>query len=240
MISCYNDPSIFIKNELKTLEFLKNNCASHPDLIGVHDRASKSYSIAMERQKKIAGLNTAQRSTVQNGINSLFSWEIIQSQGKNEVLEITVGTLIESTNEELKNITYLLMVSQDDAKTKNVIKKFHFDFTHPSTERSSSQPAIHLQHGGKLPPGYKETYSIEKLQVMISEPRIFYNPMSLALVLQIAFMEFPCCDTNKILKEPEWKKLILRDQELLLKPFFLGCLNNINSSKLLHEEIYVD
>jgi hypothetical protein len=85
---------------------------------------------------------------------------------------------------------------------------------------------------------------LDQMHARLSEPRIFFCPMSLALLIDMALREFPDQDSTKFRADSYWRGLV-RDQEaLVLRPFYGKCLDVITDTKgdgqTLAEAFYVD
>ncbi len=119
--------------------------------------------------------------------------------------------------------TYVLGIFNDNREENpQVIRKFHFDYAVPQ-EGQEPKPVYHLQYGGEPTPkiqyGDKEN---ETLNPWLSNPRISYMPMSLALLLDYVFFELKEQNesANGIIERNEWRKLIKHNEERILKPYF--------------------
>ncbi len=61
------------------------------------------------------------------------------------------------------------------------------------------------------------------MDVWLSEPRLFYFPMSLALLINIVLMEFPDNKNKEFIATDEWRSVIRKNENLILRPFFEAC-----------------
>ena len=64
----------------------------------------------------------------------------------------------------------------------------------------------------------------------LSEPRIFFWPMSLALLIDMALHEFPDQNSAKFRAENYWRGLVRRQEALVLRPFYEKCVEVIRDS----------
>jgi hypothetical protein len=86
--------------------------------------------------------------------------------------------------------------------------------------------------------GLRQT-QLENMQMKLSEPRIFYWPMSLALLIDMALHEFPDARSASFRATPEWQSIIRDNEALLLRPFYEKCVEVIVKNKTLAKEFYV-
>src|SRR5205807_1177151 len=68
---------------------------------------------------------------------------------------------------------------------------------------------------------------LNQLNPWLSEPRLFCSPMSLALLVDMVFHEFPDEPSRKFRDTSEWKDLIRKQETLVLRPFYEKCLDVI-------------
>jgi hypothetical protein len=148
-----------------------------------------------------------------------------------------------------QNVSYCLAVCRR-RQGFPILRKFHFDITVDSagtSGRSQQHPMCHLQYCGKMIPematmGCRQT-QLDQIQPWLSEPRIFSWPMSLALLIDMVFHEFPDERSQKFRGTSEWKNLIRKQETLVLKPFYEKCLGVIvdkhDKKKTLADEFYI-
>jgi hypothetical protein len=72
---------------------------------------------------------------------------------------------------------------------------------------------------------------LDQMHPWLSEPRIFFWPMSLALLIDMALHEFPDQDSAKFRAESYWHGLIRKHETLVLKPFYAKCIEIIEDTK---------
>ncbi len=68
-----------------------------------------------------------------------------------------------------------------------------------------------------------EDKHIEPLLPKIREPRIFCMPVTLGLLINSLFYEFPTDDTEFIKAERCWLNLVRMNEDAVLVPFFQRC-----------------
>ncbi len=224
MDACLEDPSAFIKREKDTLEFLSSK-HSKRGLSEIAQAANQArYSIC-----------------VATGASVYFSWGIMLN---NHYLTVHVGGLVECSEDNINNISYFMALTEENdnghQKKHTVLRKYHFDYTAPGNERNTHHPMFHLQFPGKLSLHMPvNEYDIAYLSPHLSEPRIFYLPMSLALVLHTAFSEFRYSDTESIRKDAGWHSHVKKSQRALWLPYFKKCHDHIEGGKILLDEAYL-
>ena len=140
----------------------------------------------------------------------------------------------------LGDISYYLAV----AENKKLLRKFHFDYE-PTTQIDSSlkqdHPVFHLQYGGKPSKELQENIECEHIDSWLSEPRISYSPMSLALLINLVLKEFPDEKNKKIIEKNEWRSMIRKNEDLILKPFYERCngfFSNRDKNNLFTNDFY--
>lgn len=153
---------------------------------------------------------------------------------------LTVSALIEVVGKSFTNVSYCLSVCRIRGRNPQgrvtILRKFHFDVTvgaHAQIRRQP-HPRCHLQYCGEMVP-YMATVGCrdEQLKEMhpgLSEPRIFFWPMSLALLIDMALHEFPDQDSAKFRLESYWRSLVRNQEALVLRPFFKKCVEIIKDS----------
>lgn len=216
---CFCDPASFIKNEITTIEYLKHQSAGLPNL----------YEICTACSNNLV-------NDPKQGMSFYLSWTIPDENYNYDILTMHVGVTINLVNSVVSDASYFFFVTANDM----VIKKIHFDYTCPCNNRNSPQPLFHVQFPGELPSCLENELCIDHLFPKVSEPRVIYFPMTLALLLHIVFSEFPSIDTDKIKDESYWlSKHIKRDEVNVLRPFIKTQLTIIDNGKSLLESIYV-
>jgi hypothetical protein len=140
---------------------------------------------------------------------------------------IVAGLVKQKTKSKYENISYLFAVGRIRSLTMNMnepnsiegqrihptlMRKFHFDVTSNTDRQSHRQehPMCHLQYCGKMSPlmtelGFRQS-QLQNMFEKLSEPRIFYWPVSLALLVDMALHEFPDDKSSKFRNDPGWKK----------------------------------
>jgi hypothetical protein len=167
---------------------------------------------------------------------------------------LTISTLIELNGKKLTNVSYCLSVCKlklsDPPIPAKIVRKFHFDVTVPeetAVRRRQPHPQCHLQYCGEMVP-YMKTVGCTQAQLdhmhpWLSEPRIFFWPMSLALLIDMGLHEFPDQDSAKFRADSCWRGLVRGQEALILSPFYEKCVEVIKDTgeknQTLAEAFYV-
>lgn len=235
----YPKPTDLIANEVKTLQFLSTNTYIQSEHSAFWANVYHLYT--QLRYGKHRDFDFSSQMEIRHA-------QLATAKNSQTNLQIIVGGLvtIQSTGKSYSHISYSLVVGKLHSDPKTLMRKFHFDIT-TSTSHRQPHPLCHLQYCGSAWP-YMETLGYKKSQVQalhlgLDEPRIFFWPMSLALLLDMVFREFPDNKSAKFVESPEWKNIIRENEKLLLYPFHQKCSAIINSSerqrKTLADEFYI-
>lgn len=175
----------------------------------------------------------------------------IGSRGKPKPnARLTVSALIEVRNRAFTNVTYCLSVCRIRSTIVTILRKFHFDVTvasKPTRRRLQHHPQCHLQYCGEMVPymttvGCRAT-QLDQMHPWLSEPRIFFWPMSLALLIDMALHEFPDQGSAKFRADNYWRGLVRRQEALVLRPFYEKCVavitNTGGKNQTLADAFYV-
>lgn len=226
MDGCLQDAKSFLKREQATIQFLSSKHSS-PGLINIARAAEQArHQVNLTR-----------------GANVYLSWPAGHDSSKRKI-HVHVGGRVQCENNVIVDISYFMALTADHGsggqdKRQVVLRKYHFDYTNPKNRRRSPHPVFHLHLTGKLPPEMPSTqYVIDHLYPDLSEPRILYLPMSLALVLHTIFSEFREPDTEKIRNDSDWHAHVKRDQEILWHAYMHKCLEYIGNKDILHDRAY--
>ena len=131
-----------------------------------------------------------------------------------------IGALMKAKKNDYEILTYYFMLC--DKKT--VIRKFHFDYTPENIRKRTHHPIFHLQYPGELSIHLQNlNLAHDHLEFGLSEPRIPFTPMSLALTINLILKEFRNEQTSKAIDDPTWRGLITTNEKELLFPYFEKC-----------------
>ncbi|MBU1181717.1 MAG: hypothetical protein KKF00_06070 [Proteobacteria bacterium] len=127
---------------------------------------------------------------------------------------------MEAKKDDYGILTYYFMICD----TEKVIRKFHFDYTPENISKNVSHPVFHLQYPGDLSEHLQSLkLAHEHLECGLSEPRIPFIPMSLALTINLLLKEFRNRETNSAVEDRTWRALIKTNENLLLSTYFKEC-----------------
>jgi hypothetical protein len=215
----------FKRNEVKTLEYLRNW-----KLVKDFPKLDKMIEFALPNYMNLDKLD-----------RTSFEFQADFPIGiQRHIHQMYVGVRITQNYEEA---TYFLAIGDKDEPTE-LIRKFHFDYAHPSNSTDQPVPVFHLQYGGKLSPnmiavGVKGT----KIDSWLSVPRLNFSPVNLAILLDMAFSEFRTEQTEKIVEKSEWRNLIWKNEEFILRKYYKSIADfctsgSYNSKNLIRDFCY--
>lgn len=144
----------------------------------------------------------------------------------------------------VRNASYCICAVQGRQKPKRVLRKFHFDYVTARRDQRAQHPRFHLQYCGGLPPALSAIgVTDELMKELIPEvegPRIFFGPMTLGLLMNMAFYEFPSDETDAIRKTGEWRNLVRENVMEILVPYYKRCAELGRQDKVyFFDEVYV-
>lgn len=209
-------PKDFYNNELKTIKFLKDNKTVETHFPELSRGADNSFY----------KLKSLLKTPYSFGFESYLKDVIFL----NKIYKIYFGGIVNLNNSNSYNdISYYLCICGHNDDDKYIVRKYHFDYTNPTNKRRSPHPIFHLQYPGKLS-NYLNSNELKNdhMNSWLSEPRIFFTPMSLALLLNLIFKEFhDPTDGNlyKIREDSHWRSIVIENENLFLKPYYESCYN---------------
>lgn len=210
--SSHPNSSDFKKNEVKTLQYLQAHARLLKDYSGLRDAINTSYLIY--KSKKDFDFD----------FKFHVEFDIVVEGAFHKVI---VGANVMG---DFEMCTYFLAVVGKEGDHDKVIRKFHFDFAKPTIKTEQPVPTYHLQYGGKLSEGF-EGYSDSYLSKWLSVPRLNYSPVNLALLLDILFCEFNTVETDKIVQDRDWRKLIYDNEQFISTNYYKSIMEHIDSQK---------
>lgn len=216
----------FKKNEFKTLEFIHSRGFFTNDFSELANVISNSYyRYNGEKWNKDRSFEIA----------SDFNIEI---EEKNHLIILHAQII-----GDFEISTYSLGVCSNDG-TMELIRRFHFDYIHLNGGSKKKGPISHLQYGGKSGSGSDgKKFFTNRIDDWLSEPRLNFAPMNLALLLDMTFCEFHNEKSEKIVENPEWRSLIKDNESFLLKNYYQGLASHMQphihkKEKLLRDICY--
>ena len=230
--SGFPKPIVLIENEIKTLEKLKND----PLLSQFHNKLTRDANSAFSWAQSI-----------RNSFSFESSFTILLD-GKPGTAYIGANIVLKNGDKSYDFVSYYLAICRMNGAENVVLRKFHFDYAEPDNSHRQPHPVFHLQQPGKLTRCMEAAgHNIENLYPWLSEPRLPYCPISLALLINLTFREFPDEKSLKFIERGEWRSLIKKNERIMLEPYFEECYKFINnrrkgvirgSSRLLTNDFY--
>ncbi len=218
--------SEFVALERKTLVLFRNTLCLKPTLRHTGEDA----------QKCLGSKN--------RGVFAFCTHWDVEYMGEDS--RIFLGALVEKTPERDKilEMSYYVCIMEGRDAPKKILRKFHFDYVTEAGKKKQPHPRFHLQYGGELPPGMKqwgiEDKHIQALLPKVKQPRIFFAPVTIGLLMNTLFYEFPTDDTNYIKKERAWLNLIRDNERKILVPFYERCAHLAGKDTIVFfDEAYV-
>lgn len=223
----YPSPRELKKNELETLQYIKNSDVFQSYYKTIASDASVSYFQL--------------RNAPSFNFSSNLDICLDQRSGKMGCADI--GSVIKTRDGRYEQVSYSLAIHSKDNTRYRLLRMYHFDYALPDAVCRQPHPVFHLQYAGGLF-GRLRSLPIQHahLDAWLSEPRLFFTPMSLALLINIVLKEFPDKNAIEVIERSEWRDLIRKNEMRLLTPYFRCCHNFMNSinnvGKLLTSDFY--
>lgn len=216
---CYPTPQNIFDCEVETLQFIKDNFFIYQEFSKM---ATDAYNY-FPKAKTARNLKFEFESELQ-----------IRIEGKQGFAYLGSAIKIINAN-QLDDISYYVAICNNDIPQKKILRKLHFDYTSPQSPQKHPHPVFHLQYGGKLSLKLQnENLEHQHMDAWLSEPRLCFIPISLALLINLILKEFPDEINSKIIESPEWRDLIRKNENLLLAPFYKIC-HNFMSTRSSHQ-----
>jgi hypothetical protein len=232
LLDVYPKPSALIKSETKVLAYLMTN----PYIKETHTDFARHASESYERSRNSKrGFEFASHLDIWH--TEIGGQKRSRKQRVNVRL-ILASLVVSAGPKDYAQITHCLSVLRCRAGGRyTILRKFHFDVAvgnNRAKGRLQRHPRFHLQYCGEMVPYMSEiglrTAQLDQLHPRLSEPRIFYTPMSLALMLDMSLREFPDAESMKFRSTGEWRGIVHEHESLMLRPFFENCLDVIDQS----------
>lgn len=217
----------FVKLERKTLTRVRNELARYAVLRRAGDDA---YKCLVAKQPK--------------GFDFATHWDV---ECPSRDCRVILGAIIRKApnHDKIVSMSHYLCIVEGREPVRRILRKFHFDYVNEADYRRGAHPRFHVQYGGELTPAMKlmgvEDKHIQPLLPSVEGPRIFFWPMTLALLMNVAFYEFPTTDTDTIKRTSEWLSLLRENERIVLAPFYeLCCRFAGKDAFVFSEKIYVN
>ena len=211
----YPEPQVLIENEAKTLNFLKDNpyfCQEHQQF--ANDAHMVLGQIGCQRSFQFGSYLDLTHSD--RPMRLFLEGRAVPTGPKSKAYD---------------EITYGLVVCRRRERRLAILRKYHFDVALPRGKSRQKKFLFHLQYCGGLSP-YLGQQGLTEGQIVpmhyrLSEPRLFFWPMSLALLLDGVLHEFPDIKSAKFRQTGEWRDIVRMNESLLLGPFCQKCADII-------------
>ena len=218
-ISVINNKFSNLANEAQQYYFKFKNKLDHSDF---------SFEICLEYTTPKLKSRAAGKWRFYFGVN-IVSTQIEVVEGKGGTKKQVIHDIV----------SYSLSICSMNKAEPYLIRRYHFDYA--INGASNNHPIFHFQSPGELSPTLdREGFSIDHMDPELSEPRLHYQPMTLALLLNLVFKEFYTENTNKVLDDEAWRGLIYKNEKEVLKPYFTHCADYLkthhSASKLLTKD----
>ncbi len=224
----FQKPRDFIKNEFKTLKFLKDDSQIGKYFAQLSRDAGAYYDDYHERAGKSKISSVRFESNVAVALNKRPG-------------ACHIGCIISEQDGKIEELSYYIALCKLNKAGKNtLIRKYHFDYARSGKKHRQPHPVFHIQYPGELSPRLSSIIRDDHLNPWLSEPRLCYAPMTLALVLNLVFREFPSEVSTKIIERAEWRDLIRNNEDTILKPYYYKCNQFITSpaGKLITNDFF--
>jgi len=222
---CVPELEELIKFDKTTLSFLRDHCFYYSDLSGLASDASAYY----------LKLKNCTKTKFQ--FDSEFLVDL--SEHKKGTAHIGANFFLEGS--QFEGISYFLAIRDNEPRAR-LLRKYHFDYTSPSTKRKQPHPIFHLQYAGELSPRLSALdLDCTHLDSWLEVPRLFYTPMTLALLINMILKEFPNRENEKLIETSEWRHLIRKNEDHFLAPYFEKChsfISNRTNQRLFINDFY--
>ena len=222
----YPAPDVLLEMELETVEFLRGDSQVSSDF---PDLAAKASLVILATKKPPRLL--------------VFGSHMLLNDPE-DGLRIDIGVTIEAAERRSKyqNLSYFFAVSRAEDEFQKVMRKMHFDHAPCNLEARTAHPFSHIQYAGTLAPCMREAgftdASISHMNPDFEGPRIPCPPISLAMLIHLLLREFPDTNGTKLIERSDWRSLVRRNEELLLKDFHWSCWHQIHVGKRLISDLF--
>jgi hypothetical protein len=211
--SCFPSPIDFFKNEINTLERISSNPIF-----------KKNFSQLVSDTDYYLDRNQKSIQKIRRRASVIFNFDF---QSRIDGITINdrpgtahIGALMKAKKDDYEILSYYFMLCDSE----KVIRKFHFDYTPENIEKRVPCPIFHIQYPGKLSDHLLSlNLAYDHLECGLSEPRISFMPMSLALTINLLFKEFRNEETHRAIEDSTWRELIKKNETDILRPYFRKC-----------------
>jgi hypothetical protein len=254
LLEFYPLPHDLIQNERKALDYLVSDpyiAAEHSVFLNHASQYRMQFSEGRLGFRFFSYLDVCHQQMAVARATRAMGWKRPPN-----IRLIVAATIEQPTATTYGNISYALVVCRIRSRALSstnpklsILRKFHFDIVaNVSASRRQQHPISHLQYCGDMIPlmrsiGLRDE-QLQTLHETLSEPRIFFWPMSLALLIDMALHEFPNIESAKFRAKSEWRRLIRNSEVLVLRPFYQKCVDVITTGedrdRILADEFYAN
>ncbi len=222
----YPAPKDILKCEVETLRFLRDKSQYYPEFSKLAADAYRYCTqIKSDRRLKFA-----------------FESEFQVYIGRKEGTALIGANIVIADESTYEGISYYVAICNNDTPHARLLRKYHFDYASQAQSRRQPHPVFHLQYAGELSKHLEQLdLKHEHIDSWLSEPRLHFSPMSLALLINLILKEFPCETNQKFIELREWRDLMRGNEKLLLAPYYKAChqfLSNRPKGQLFINDFY--
>lgn len=152
---------------------------------------------------------------------------------------IHIGGLIvgDRKSNKVSRASYSLVLFRRNSVHSPVVRKLHFDYESPDERNilDQNKPSSHIQICGRASPhllahGFNKQ-RLDALYPGFEQPRIPAMPMSLALLIDWLFTEFPSGRHSRaIYQSGKWKNQVIDAEKAVLGPYFLAAASHLGGA----------
>lgn len=204
----FPSPYELIENELRTLAFLKD------------DKRLIEHHRQLADDARLCYLRATPNLRKPRAARSLEFESAIDITTEHGSAVCHIGARITSNLGAYDELSYYMAICKMKRRKMRLLRKFHFDYT-PTLIHRQPHPLFHMHYAGELS-ARLETLDLahDHMDAWLSEPRLSFTPMSIALLLNMVMNEFRSEATLRFTGKLEWRKLLERDERLILDPYY--------------------
>lgn len=158
-----------------------------------------------------------------------------ESNNKDYILFFGV-TQKSDTNGDLTDINYhFCKCLKEECDTSPVVRKYHFDSISANKAVKKPHPLVHIQYAGKPTKLMEEKgFCVEKMKGMypkIEGPRLPFMPMTLCILVNLIFKEYPTESSIKIMENNYWRAILYDCETSIIKTYYDCIYNFLNDNR---------
>lgn len=209
----YPSPKDFLSLELATLRYIKDN----PVFQSYHNQFATAADLAYHQTKP------AKKRLLPLSFESELN--IVLDKKSDRKGQAILGADIQlNRNHTYEKVSFSLAICENKEPKNRLVRRYHFDYAMKGSVVRQPHPVFHMQYAGELSP-YLQSLNLDHSHIdsWLSEPRLVYMPMSLALLINFVFKEFNDETNQRIVESSDWRQLIRKNESHLLAPYFKCC-----------------